>query len=351
MKRLLYKVMAVVISLTMLTSVVITSPIIVHADNTATQTRHFDDPNWAARHEYDFWNWFHNWAYQAPQYWFETVFPADQWGTPTTSNVPAQREQNIRRDRHAAYLPPNFGTFSGVFDTQPVNPFMPNTNNSGWAVGVDSPNMALQPGDSGVNVRPDGTQGGGFLPDTSVLSGGSSQQGSGNVGSPTGQAPPDSGQSGGFTVTHRPVDPPVTEPGRRITAVTPFADGTIGRITIPVLRRTAAVRPGLDMRTLDHYVGHFPTTSQWDGNVALASHNRGPGSFFAGIWDLQIGDHIIYETTHGVRVYEVISITRIAETDTSNLAHSHENVLTLVTCVAGQQNRHLRYSIRAREIS
>ena len=340
MKKQLNGIIAIMISLAMLASIFVAAPIVVHADNTATQTRHFDNPNWQAMHEYDFWNWFHSWAYMAPQYWFETVFPADQWGTPTTSNVAAQREQNIRRDRHAAYLPPNFGTFSGVFDTQPVNPFMPNNNNAGWAVGVDSPNMALVPGDSGVNVRPDGTQGGEFLPDTSVLHGGGPAQ-----------PPQGGGQGSGFTVTHRPVDPPVQDPSRRITVVTPFADGTIGRITIPALRRTAAVRPGLDMATLDRYVGHFPTTSQWDGNVALASHNQGPGSFFAGIWDLQIGDHIIYETTHGVRVYEVVSITRIAESDTSNLAHSHENVLTLVTCVAGQQNRHLRYSIRAREIS
>jgi len=345
MKKKSIRLVALVVSKLMLVITIFTAPIAIYADNTATQARHFDNPNWQAMHEYEFWNWFHNWAYQAPQYWFETVFPVDQWGTPTTSNVAAQREQNIRRDRHAASLPPNYGVFSGVFDTQPTNPFMPNTNNS-WAVGVDSPNMALLPGESGNNVLPGGNQSGGFLPDTSIIQGGNSAgQGSGNT---TNQPPPESGGSG-FNVTHRPVEPHAVYPGRRVTQVTPFANGTIGRITIPALRRTAAVRPGLDMATLDYYIGHFPTTSQWDGNVALASHNQGRGSFFAGIWDLQIGDHIVYETTHGTRIYEVISITRIAETDTSNLDHSHENILTLVTCVAGQRN--MRWSIRAREIS
>jgi len=134
----------------------------------------------------------------------------------------------------------------------------------------------------------------------------------------------------------------------RVTTVTPFDDGTIGRIAIPALNRTALVRPGLALSTLDHYVGHFSNTSQWDGNVALASHNRGRGSFFAGIWNLQIGDRIMYETTMGVRIYEVVSVNQIAETDLSNLDHTHENTLTLVTCVYGQPA--LRWSVRAREV-
>lgn len=84
------------------------------------------------------------------------------------------------------------------------------------------------------------------------------------------------------------------------------------------------VRPSVELPTLDNYVGHFPTTSQWDGNVGLASHNRGRGSFFAGIWNLQQGDLIFYEITHGVREYEVTSVERINETDTSHLDHTHD---------------------------
>jgi len=134
----------------------------------------------------------------------------------------------------------------------------------------------------------------------------------------------------------------------RVITVTPFSDGTIGRITIPALNMVASVRPGVAMSTLDNYVGHFSNTSQWDGNIALASHNRGRGSFFAGIWTLQYGDRIIYETTMGVRIFEVVSITQISETDLSNLNHSFENFLTLVTCVYG--NSSLCWSLNAKEI-
>jgi len=86
----------------------------------------------------------------------------------------------------------------------------------------------------------------------------------------------------------------------------------------------------------------------WDGNIALASHNRGQGSFFAGIWTLRGGDRIFYETTMGVRAFEVVSVEQISETDLANLNHSHENFLTLVTCVYGQPS--LRWSVRAREV-
>jgi len=57
---------------------------------------------------------------------------------------------------------------------------------------------------------------------------------------------------------------------------------------------------------------------------------------------------IFYETTRGVRAYEVISIERVLETDLSHLNHSHDNILTLITCVYDVRN--MRYSVRAREV-
>jgi sortase A len=99
---------------------------------------------------------------------------------------------------------------------------------------------------------------------------------------------------------------------------------------------------------MDFYVGHFSNTSQWDGNIGLASHNRGRGSFFAGIWTLQNGDRIFYETTMGVRVYEVVNIAQISETDLANLDHSHGNTIVLITCVFNRSE--LRWSVHAREV-
>jgi len=366
------------------------TPATVYANNTARQNNNFTNPNWQNMHHYDYWNWRHNWAYQAPEYQFETTFPVDQWGRPTTSNVAPQHTQNIRRDRHSAALPPAHGSqtgfFSGEFATSQVNPFAPRYNNNpnaSRAVAIEESVFAVRPGEAGVNVRADGSHAGGFLASTSVTgqgggnSGGNAPHGgsAGNVGNSnsnpswtnpgTQSTAPGQQQGGnqssnqgnsnqsGVTITHTPMPGTGTSQtgtqSSRIIAVTPFNDGTIGRISIPALNRVALVRPGVALSTLDNYVGHFSNTSQWDGNIALASHNRGRGSFFAGIWTLQHGDRIFYETTMGVRTFEVVSITQISETDLSNLNHSHENTLTLVTCVYGRPS--LRWSIIAREVS
>jgi len=361
----------------------------VYASNAAGHSHHFSNPNWQDMFHSEDWNWMHNWAYHAPQYHFETTFPVDQWGRPTTSNATAQRPQNVRRDRHAAFLPPAHGSttgfFSGEFPTNPVNPFAPTYNNNpsaSRAIAVEESVFALRPGEAGVNVRADGSHVGGFLASTSVVQGSGNQSGaSGGLGSAAHSGagadgsgngtvapwamPSSQSSSSGFTVTHTPITGAGTSQSgsqsnqsnqaiqsnqpNRITTVTPFADGTIARIMIPALgNRAAMIRSGVDLATLDDYVGHFPHTSQWDGNVSLASHNRGRGSFFAGIWTLQRGDIIFYETTLGVRVYEVVSIEQIAETDLSVLDHSHENILTFITCVYNRPG--LRWALRARQV-
>jgi len=327
-----------------------------------------------AKVQADTWNWQHNPTYHAPQYQFQSTFPYDQWGRPTSSNASPQHTQNVRRDRQAAHLPPVNGTitgfYSGEFPTGQVNPFAPQYNNNpnaSRAVQVESSVFALLPGETGVNVQATGSPNGGFLASTSVAG---STSGLGNINMVVNAnvhtpSPHQQSLSATQSITQQPmqsqaqpsahlstqplVNITATQNNNRITIVTPFEDGTIGRITIPALNnRTASVRSGVDLPTLNNYVGHFTGTSQWDGNVSLASHNRGQGSFFADIWTLQYGDIIIYETTLGVRVYEVVSVRQISENDLSNLDHSHFNILTLVTCSAYQPA--LRWSIVAREI-
>ena len=257
-------------------------PATAYSDNTARQEQHFSNPNWQNMHYGENWNWQQNWAYQAPQYQFETAFSYDQWGRPTTSNVAPQHTQNVRRDRHSANLPPSNGSvigfYSGEFPTERVNPFAPRDNNNpnaGRVVSIEESPFALLPGETGVNVRADGSHAGGFLANTSVAQvGGSTSQASAGDGS----SPPwtDPGSQGGFTVSHKPIEQTLSSQAGssqgRITTVAPFEDGTIGRVTIPALNnRTASVRPGVDTSTLSNYVGHFSNTSQWDGNIALAS--------------------------------------------------------------------------------
>ena len=346
------------VSLLIVTLLLFVTPLTVYADNTAGHNHHFTNPNWQNMHHYDYWNWQYNWAYHAPQYAFENTFHYNQWGRPTHSNVAPQHTQNIRRDRHAAALPPPHGSstgfFNGEFPTGQVNPFAPGYNNNpnaGHAFIIEESVFALRPGESGVNVHAEGTHAGGFLASTSIAHSGGGNISGGETANGANAPWATPGSQSGLTVTYRPLSviPQSGNQQNRVTTVVPFEDGTIGRITIPVLNnRTASVRPGVALSTLDNYVGHFSATSQWDGNIGLASHNRGRGSFFAGIWTLQYGDIIFYETTMGVRAFEVVSVRQIAKTDLSNLNHSHENMLSFVTCVYGQPA--LRWSVQAREI-
>ena len=318
-------------------------------------------------------SWETNNPSNAPRYAFQTSWPLDQWGRSTHSNYAPDFDhvRNIRRDRHSSVLPPshgvNTGFFSGEFPTNAVNPFAPTFNNNPNAsrsVGHNQPNMALQPGEFGTNVLPQGSHQGGFIAPTSVqgenpsLGSGASWQNQPQnpptqQGSPSWQAEQSSQSQPGFTVIETPIGEMLYRQQAHtmtIMEVTPMADGSIGRITIPALNnRQQIVRSGVGDSVLRGAIGHFPQTSQWDGNVALASHNRGPNSYFAGIWTLEYGDIILFETTMGVRTYEVFEIRQISEQNLEVLDFTHDNILTMITCVYYTPSR--RWSVRARQIN
>lgn len=92
-----------------------------------------------------------------------------------------------------------------------------------------------------------------------------------------------------------------------------------------------------------------PSSSGWEGNVALAAHNRGKNSFFGQIHTLQMGARIIYSTQLGTRTYEVFSVKQVSETDMSCLDRTSENIITLVTCV--RDVRDMRWCVQAREVA
>ena len=48
-----------------------------------------------------------------------------------------------------------------------------------------------------------------------------------------------------------------------------------GAIEIPKLNIKAPIREGTTLSILKNSVGHFSNSSLWNGNVAIASHNRG----------------------------------------------------------------------------
>jgi sortase A len=127
-----------------------------------------------------------------------------------------------------------------------------------------------------------------------------------------------------------------------------YEDGTIGTLTVERFNKTVKVFEGENLDNLKKGAGHFSNTSAWDGNVALAGHNRGGSAYFSFVKDLNNGDRLTYTTRYGTRTYQVVSKTQINEWDNLPLSWSAENILTLITCVADVPE--LRYCVIAVEI-
>lgn len=121
------------------------------------------------------------------------------------------------------------------------------------------------------------------------------------------------------------------------------------RIFISKINLDAPILEGTTQEVLRRGVGHFTSTSKWDGNVVLAAHNRGyKYNFFQEIKRLEIGDIIEYQTEQGKRTYEVCGKEKIKETDLSILENTKENKLTLITCVENMPE--YRLYIQAKEL-
>ena len=120
-------------------------------------------------------------------------------------------------------------------------------------------------------------------------------------------------------------------------------DDELGTLTIPdILLDNAPIRESVELSTLSQTIGHFPSTSIYEGNIGLASHNSGDkGDFFKNLNKINIGSEIYYQTDFGVRRYIVKTIAIIDETDWSYLQETEDNRITLITCVKGQKSKRL----------
>ena len=111
-------------------------------------------------------------------------------------------------------------------------------------------------------------------------------------------------------------------------------DGNIWRIKIPKINLDAPIENGTTQNVLASAVGHFEESSIWNGNVALAGHNRGVDcNFFQNIKYLEIGDKIIYSTKNGTREYKVVMNKIIKQTNWDYIRDTKDNRITLITCV------------------
>lgn len=212
------------------------------------------------------------------------------YGTPTsverihTADGGARENEDV--SKNAALIPPGFGTASAD------------------ALGTGMPLT--------LNLAPD------FLPDA----------GSAVRGSDSAVVTPGVSSDTVFS-------PPVL----RFTEVTSGLydeDGSLGTLRIPSIGVTVPVCEGTDSGALSRGAGHFEGTSIWDGNVALAGHNRGAHGIFGRLHTLEPGAELTLTTSLGTRRYQVVSVEKVEERDTSGLAPTADDRLTLYTCVRDQ---------------
>ena len=126
-----------------------------------------------------------------------------------------------------------------------------------------------------------------------------------------------------------------------------YSGGYLGTLKIPAIGLTVKVYQGTDSATLAKGAGHFEDTSIWDGNCCIAGHNRGVRDDFGDLHTLEPGDTVTWTTKLGTRTYEVVSVEKVLETDTSGTASTTDNRITLYTCVRDQ--RDYRWMVQAVE--
>ena len=251
---------------------------------------------------------------------------ADQalFGSPTSADpvtvVPTHDTKNINRSKDSAFIPPTFGAPSAdtpgtgsllTPNLSGVAPMQLGSDKYTWN-GSSAENSLTAPGGSGAIVMPPSVSG-------AVASTGTDD-------------------NSNFSVTSK----------KNVTATDLTRDdGSIGLLKIPAIDVSVKVYDDTTTANMKKGATHFTETSYWDGNVAMAAHNR--SSYFGKIYKLKSGDKITYSTNIGTRKYEVVSVYKIDDDDTSCLNDSTENRLTLVTCVENQSA--YRWCVIAKEIS
>lgn len=241
-----------------------------------------------------------------------------EYGKPSSFEVVHNADNGAMKNedvsKNAALIPPGFGSYSA--DT--LNTGTPLTPN--LAPGYQPVSGTVINGGSGVIQPP-------------AMGSGSS---SGSIFVP-----------GSSTVT-------VTGPGGVSSGYTKVTDdlyytgGHLGTLKIPAIGLNVKIYQGTDSTALKKGAGHFEDTSIWDGNVALAAHNRGVTNHFGQIHTLEVGDKITLTTRLGTRTYAVTSVSKVAETDRSALAPSTNNMITLYTCVRNQREQ--RWCVQGAEV-
>ena len=138
-----------------------------------------------------------------------------------------------------------------------------------------------------------------------------------------------------------PVIPSYQEPAYTSAKDMERKDGSIGTLRIPSLDINMKVWEGETNESMKKGLGHYSSTSAWDGNISVCGHNRGAKYTIGSIKDLEIGDTITYTTIYGTRTYEVVLVKTISNSDWSYLQATADNRITLTTCLANQPEKRI----------
>ena len=117
------------------------------------------------------------------------------------------------------------------------------------------------------------------------------------------------------------------------------SDGSIGTLKISSLGINMKVWEGETTQSMAKGLGHYISTSAWNGNIGICGHNRGAKYVIGNIKDLKVGDTITYSTLLGTRTYKVSFVGFISYTDWSYLQATPDNRITLTTCLANQPTK------------
>ena len=131
-----------------------------------------------------------------------------------------------------------------------------------------------------------------------------------------------------------PTTPTVQQPAYTSADGMAYKDGSIGIIKIPSLKINMKVWEGETNASMKKGLGHYSSTSAWDGNVGVCGHNRGTKYAIGSIKNLERGDTITYTTIYGTRTYAVETVKIISNSDWSYLQATSDNRITLTTCLA-----------------
>ena len=110
-------------------------------------------------------------------------------------------------------------------------------------------------------------------------------------------------------------------------------------LSIPAIKLyNIKIKDGIDESTLNEYIGHFPNTSNWNGNIGLAAHNRGyKNNYFENLKDLKEGEVVLYFYNNKCIEFIVKTKTIIKDTNWSYLEKTKDDRLTLITCVEDEK--------------